>query len=1062
MWIVRLALRRPYTFAVLALLIGILGALTIVRTPTDIFPEINIPVVSVIWIYNGLSAQEMEGRVITISERAMTTTVNGIEHIESQSLNGSGIGAGVIRVFFQPDTPVESAVAEITAINQTVLKVMPPGITPPLILRYSATNVPILQLALQSPTLTEQQLFDYGLNFIRTQLATVQGAQVPLPWGGKSRQIMVDLDPTALYAKGLSPSDVSNAISAQNVILPAGTAKMGPTEYVISTNASPDVFDTLNHIPVRQDGNATVYLDDVAQVHDGYAIQTSMVHVDGRRSALLSVLKTAKASTLDIVQRVRDALPRIQATLPADLSVTPLFDQSVFVRAALNDVVREALLAAALTGLMILLFLGSWRSTLVIVVSIPLSILVSVIVFSAMGQTLNTMTLGGLALAVGILVDDATVEIENTNRNLAMGKPVTRAILDGAQQIAAPAFVSTLCICIVFVPVLFINGVAKYLFTPLALAVVLAMLASYFLSRTVVPTMVQYLLPAEAHLHQAEADHNEAVDGGWIWAVHQRFNRHFERFQGVYRRALQWSLSHRLVVIGAFVGLVVLSLGIFPLLGMDFFPVVDAGQFRLHVRCPAGTRIEETEARYAEVEKVIREVIPPEQIKIIIDNIGIPAGGINLAFSDVSIVSAADGEILVALNPDHASTFGYVSQLRSVLRQRFPDLIFFFQPADMVSQILNFGLPAPIDVQIVGRDPKNVGIAQDLVRRIAAIPGAVDVRLQQVVDAPTIGVDVDRRLAKQLGLTERDVAASLLVSLSGSVQTQPSYWLNKTNGVNYAVGVQTPQHLLDSVDALNSTPVVLPGQAQPQLLANLASTHRQTQASVISHYNVQPVLDVLASTQDGDLWSVAEGVQRVVDDIRPTLPRGSFISMRGQAEAMRSSFTTMAYGMLLAVVLVYLLMAVNFQSWMDPLIILMALPGAIAGVLWILWLTQTNISVPALMGAIMCIGVATSNSNLLVTFANDQRREGMQPLEAALEAGVVRLRPVLMTALAMILGMLPMSLGLGEGGEQNAPLGRVVIGGLLLATFATLIFVPVVYSGLRHRPVHHNTDPDLQ
>ena len=1060
MWIVRLALRRPYTFAVLALLIGILGTLTIARTPTDIFPNINIPVVSVLWIYNGLSAQEMEGRIVTISERAMTTTVNDIEHIESQSLNGAGIGAGVIRVFFQPDASIDAAVAETTAINQTVLKVLPLGTTPPFILQYSATNVPILQLALQSPTLNEQQLYDYGLNFIRTQLATVQGAQVPLPWGGKTRQIMVDLDPDALYAKGLSALEVSNAVSTQNVILPAGTAKMGPTEYVIRTNSSPDLFATLNDVPVRQDGAATVYLSDVAQVHDGFPPQTSMVHVDGRRSALLSVQKTPNASTLDIVQRVRDALPRIQATLPDDLQVTPLFDQSVFVRAALNGVLREAAIAAALTGLMILLFLGSWRSTLVILISIPLAILVSVIVFSAMGQTLNTMTLGGLALAVGILVDDATVEIENNNRNLAMGKPVTRAILDSAQQIATPAFVSTLCICIVFVPVVFITGVARYLFTPLALAVVLAMLASYFLSRTVVPTMVQYLLPAEAHLHQPG---HPVVGGGPIWSVHQRFNRHFERFQDGYRRALTWSLDHVWSVVAGFGALVVLSLGIFPLLGMDFFPSVDAGQFRLHVRCPAGTRIEETEIRYAAVEAVIRETIPADEIQMVIDNIGIPGGGVNLAFSDASIVSAADGEILVALNPEkHGSTPAYVGRLRTILRERFPDLVFFFQPADMVSQILNFGLPAPIDVQIVGRDPKNRDIARDLVRRIAAIPGAVDVRLQQVLDAPTINVEVDRRRARQLGFTEQDVASSLLVSLSGTSQIAPNYWLNLQNGVNYPIGVQTPQYRIDSMDALNSTPVIVPGQSQPQLLANVAATERQVQPSVISHYNIQPVLDVLAAVQDSDLWSVAEHVERVVDEVRPTLPRGSFITIRGQAEAMRTSFTTMAYGMVLAIVLVYLLMAVNFQSWIDPLIILMALPGAIVGVLWILWLTQTNISVPALMGAIMCIGVATSNSNLLVTFANDQRGEGKEALPAALEAGVVRLRPVLMTALAMILGMLPMSLGLGEGGEQNAPLGRVVIGGLLLATFATLFFVPVVYSRLRRQPVKTGIDPELQ
>ena len=750
--------------------------------------------------------------------------------------------------------------AETTAINQTILRVLPPGITPPFVLRYSATNVPILQLALESPTLSEQQLYDYGLNFIRTQLATVQGAQVPLPWGGKTRQIMVDLHPEALYAKGLSPIDVSNALGTQNVILPAGTAKMGPTEYVVRTNSSPDAFETLNDIPVRQDGPATVYLSDVAQVHDGFAIQTSMVHVDGQRSALLTVLKTAKTRRRSTsCSACAHALPRIQTTLPPDLEITPLFDQSVFVRAALNGVFIEAAIAAVLTGLMILLFLGSWRSTLVIVVSIPLSILVSIIVFSSMGQTLNTMTLGGLALAVGILVDDATVEIENVNRNFGMGKPITRAILDGAQQIAAPAFVSTLCICIVFVPVIFITGVAKYLFTPLALAVVLAMLASYFLSRTVVPTMVHYLLPAEAHLHQ---EGHSAVDGGWIWAVHQRFNHHFARLQAAYRRALAWSLDHARTVMLAFAALVVLSLSIFPLLGMDFFPSVDAGQFRLHVRCPAGTRIEETEVRYAEVEAVIRETIPSDEIQIVINNIGIPGGGVNLAFSDTSILSGADGEILVALNPEkHAPTPSYIERLRTILPQRFPDLVFFFQPADMVSQILNFGLPAPIDVQVIGRDPKNVEVARDLVRRIAAIPGAVDVRLQQVVDTPTIGIDVDRRLAKQLGFTERDVASSLLVSLSGIAQIAPSYWLNLQNGVNYAVGVQTPQYRIDSIDTLNSTPITVPGLPRPQLLANIAATQRDVQPAVISHYNIQPVLDVLTGVQGADLWSVSSAVR---------------------------------------------------------------------------------------------------------------------------------------------------------------------------------------------------------
>jgi len=1054
-WIVRLALRRPYTFVAMAFLIGILGALAIARMPVDIFPAINIPVVSVIWQYTGLSPREMEGRMVTISERAMTTTVNSIEHIESQSLNG----VSLIRIFFQPDAKIEAAVAEVTAINQTLLRIMPPGTTPPLVIRYSASNVPILQLALESAALSEQQIWDYGNNFIRTQLATVQGAQVPLPYGGKFRQVMVDLDPDALYAKGLSPADISAAINAQNVILPAGTAKIGKIEYNVRTNSSPNVLAALNEIPVKQIGGATVYLRDVAQVRDGYAVQTSMVHADGQRSALLTILKTPGASTLDIVQRVKDLLPRIETTLPPELEVKQLFDQSKFVRAALEGVFKEALVAALLTGLMILLFLGSWRSTLVIVVSIPLSILCSVIVLSLMGETLNVMTLGGLALAVGILVDDATVEIENTNRNLGMGKPVIRAILDGAQQIATPAFVSTICICIVFVPVVFITGAGRYLFTPLALAVVFAMLASYFLSRTVVPTMVRYLLPAEAELHLPGAE--ERADGGPIWNVHRRFNRRFEHFLRGYRASLTWALDHRAAVVVTFVGFVALSLVLFFQIGMDFFPNVDAGQFRLHVRCPAGTRIEETERSFNAVERVIREEIPADEINVILNNIGIPAGGLNVAFSDSSMVSAGDGEILVSLKPEHGSTLRYVRQLRKTLRERFPELTFFFQPADIVAQILNFGLPAPIDVQIVGRDPRNEGIAYELVRRIAAVPGATDVHLQQVTRYPEIDVDVDRWMAQQIGFTQRDVATSLLVSLSSSGQTAPNYWLDPKNGVNYGVAVQTPQYRIDSINALNNTPVVAPGQ-RPQLLTNVATTSRRVEAGVISHYNVQPVLDVMASADGADLWSVAAAVDGIIADVQAQLPRGTFVTMRGQAQSMRSSFTALAYGMILAVVLVYLLMAVNFQSWLDPLIILMALPGALAGVLWILLVTQTNISVPALMGAIMCIGVATANSNLVITFANEQRQEGLSARAAALAAGVTRLRPVLMTALAMILGMLPMSLGLGEGGEQNAPLGRVVIGGLAFATFATLFFVPVVYTMMRHKaPVTH-VPPELR
>jgi len=1058
MWIVRLALRRPYTFVVMALLIAIGGVLTIARTAIDIFPEINIPVISVIWAYSGLSPNEMEGRMVTISERAMTTTVNGIQHLESQSL----AGVGLIRVYFQPGTNIGAANAEVTAINQTLLRIMPPGTTPPLIIRYSASNVPILQLALQSATLTEQQLYDYGLNFIRTQLATVQGAQVPLPWGGKVRAMMVDLDPQALYAKGLSAADVSAALGAQNSILPAGTAKIGDIEYNIRTNASPAIVDALNDVPVKQIGPATVYLRDVAQVRDGFQVQTNQVHVDGRRSALLTVLKTPSSSTLDIVKRVKDALPRIQATLPPELEIKPLFDQSVFVRAAIEDVLREGVIASVLTGVMILLFLGSWRSTVVIVVSIPLAILCSIITFSLLGETLNVMTLGGLALAVGILVDDATVEIENTNRNLSMGKPVLRAILDGAQQIAMPAFVATLCICIVFVPVVFISGVAKYLFTPLAEAVVFAMLASYLLSRTVVPTMVRYLLPAEAHLHLPGAE-EKVTDAGPIWAVHRAFNRGFERFREGYAELLDWALDHRRPVLLGFAGFVGLSLLLYPLIGRDFFPNVDAGQLRLHVRAPTGTRLEESERRFAQVEDLIRGVIPAAEIDSVIDNIGLPPGGINLAFSDASLVTNADGEILVSLARKHGSTRKYAQKIRQELAARHPDLICFFASADIVSQILNFGLPAPIDVQIIGRDPRNLGIAEDLVRRIRTVPGAADVRLQQVPRYPELNVDVDRWLAAQVGFSEVNVAQSLLVSLSGTAQTQPNYWLNPKTGVNYPVIVQTPQRLVDSVDALNATPIALPGQERPQLLANVASIRRDTSPGVISHYNVQPVFDVLSGADRADLWSVLKGVQRIVDQVRPTLPRGTFIAIRGQADTMRTSFSALAGGMILAVVLVYLLMTVNFQSWLDPLIILGALPGALAGVLWMLFVTQTNISIPALMGAIMSIGVATSNSILVVQFANELRAEQQLDARAAAHAaGTTRLRPVLMTALAMILGMLPMSLGLGEGGEQNAPLGRVVIGGLALATLATLIFVPVVYSGLRRHAAITEIPPELR
>ncbi len=1049
MWIVRLALRRPYTFVVMAIVIALMGVVTIIRTPTDIFPEIDIPVVSVIWSYNGASPEEIERRFVTISERAMTTTVNGIEHIESQSLTG----VGVIKVFFQPGTKIEAAVAQVTAINQTILRIMPQGTTPPFVIRYSASNVPILQAALSSDTLSEQALYDLGLNFIRTRLATVQGAQVPLPYGGKARQIMVDLDIDALLARGLAPADVSAALNSQNVILPAGTAKFGSTEYSIRTNASPEVLDAFSDMPVAQRGASTIYLRDVAQVRDGFLPQVSMVHTDYSRSALLSILKSTGASTLDIVKRVKAALPAIQAGLPSELKIRPLFDQSVFVEAALDGVLKEGAIAAGLTGAMILLFLGSWRSTVIICVSIPLSIMVSIIVLSAIGQTLNTMTLGGMALAVGILVDDATVEIENIHRNLAMKKPLLQAILDGAQQIAVPAFVSTLAICIVFVPVVFISGAAKFLFVPLSLAVIFAMLASYVLSRTLVPTMVRYLLAREASIYA----HGEHASGrGPIWAMHRGFNALFEKLRGAYSVLLGWTLGNRGLAIGVFA----LSIGAAglaaPLVGQDFFPSVDSGQFRLHVRCPAGTRIEESERRFLAVQDRIRQLIPPDEISIILDNIGIPAGGVNLAFSDSATVSPADGEILVSLVPEHRNPTGmYVETLRRELPKDFPDCVFFFQPADIVSQILNFGLSAPIDIQVSGvARAENLALAREIERRVAKIPGAVDVHMLQVTDAPEMRIEVDRTRASQIGLNERDVASNLLISLSSSGQAAPNYWLNPKNGVNYAVAVQTPQYKMDSLDELRGTPLSIAGGAPPQLLTNVATTSRGSAPAVVSHYNVQPVYDVLASVSGTDLGTVGRQIDRVLAELKDKLPKGSSITVRGQLESMRSSFGGLTFGLVAAALLVYFLMVVNFQSWTDPFIIVTALPGALIGIVCMLLVTGTTFNVPSLMGAIMCIGVATSNSVLLVTFANDQRREGLSALDAAFAAGRVRLRPVLMTALAMIMGMLPMSLGLGEGGEQNAPLGRAVIGGLLVATATTLLMVPVFYSLLRRKPPH--------
>ncbi|HSS18019.1 MAG TPA: efflux RND transporter permease subunit [Candidatus Dormibacteraeota bacterium] len=1085
MWIVRLALRRPYTFTVAAILIVLMGIVTIPRMATDIFPKIDIPVVSVIWSFPGVAPEEMEKRFVTVTERAMTTTVNDIEHIESQSYNG----VSVIKVFFHEGAKVEAGVAQVTSITQTLLRILPPGTTPPLILQYSASNVPILQLGLTSKTLSEQQLYDLGLNFIRTQLATVQGAQVPLPYGGKSRQVMVDIDPQKLFGKGLSPADVSNALNAQNVILPAGTQKIGDREYNVRLNSSPELLQTLNDLPIKQVNNAMVYIRDVAHVRDGFAVQTNIVAQNRVRSALLTVLKSASASTLDIISQVKAALPRIKATLPPELDITQLFDQSIFVRAAINGVVKEGVIAACLTALMILLFLGSWRSTLVVATSIPLSILCSVIILSALGQTLNLMTLGGLALAVGILVDDATVEIENIHRNLAMKKPMVRAILDGASQIAVPAFVSTLCICIVFVPIFFLSGTARFLFQPLAMAVIFAMLASYLLSRTVVPTMVRFLL--REHLDEIDTSLAQSVEGsdggeekivnrspenptaprlsalgqifGFLSWIHEKFNHVFEKLRACYVNALRRCLEHRRLVFGAMGGMVLVSFALVPFLGRDFFPAVDAGQFRLHVRAPAGTRLESTQERFFQVGNAIREVIPPNEIQNVLDNIGLPSSGINLAFGDSSTISSADGEILVALNPNHKPTAQYVRILREKLHRDFPDMEFFFSAPDIVGQILNFGIPAPIDIQITGRDPKGYDIANEIKMRVAQIPGAVDTHVHQLVHGPDLRVNVNRTRAEQIGLTQNNVAQTMLISLSSSGQTAPNYWLNFQNGVNYQVAVQTPQYKMDTLQDLKNTPVVAPNLPRPELLGNLATVERRESPVIVNHYNVQPVFDVLANVQGRDLGGVADGVAKVVDSFKSKLPRGTFLSIRGQVQSMNSSFAGLGAGLIFAIVLVYFLMAVNFQSWTDPFIIIMALPGALCGIIWMLFITGTTLNVPSLMGAIMAIGVATANSILIVTFANDERcaHENKNAFDAALAAGFTRLRPVIMTALAMIIGMLPMSLGLGEGGEQNAPLGRAVIGGLLVATVTTLFFVPVVYSLLRKKEFTCDEDEEF-
>ena len=1054
MWIVRLALRRPYTFVVAALVLLLLTPFVLLRTPTDIFPSINIPVVSIVWTYTGLDAQEIEQRINYNEERSLTTTVNDIEHIESNAYNG----IGVIKVFFREGTSVDAGVAQVTAISQTIIRSLPPGTTPPLIIRYSASTVPILQYSISSPKLSEQEIFDLSANQIRVGLATVWGAAMPWPYGGKTRLVSVDLDLAALKAKNLAPVDVVNAVNAQNLIFPSGTAKIGGTEYPVELNTSPKEIGELSDLPIKTVDGAVIHLSDVAQVRDGYQPQQNVVRNEGLRGALLTVYKTGAASTLDVVDGIKKALPRVLSGLPPDLTVKEFSDQSVFVRSAITGVVREGIIAAALTALMILLFLGSWRSTLIIALSIPLSVLTSIAILSALGETINLMTLGGLALAVGILVDDATVAIENIHRHMASGKALEDSILDGAQEIAMPAFVSTLCICIVFVPMFFLTGVAHYLFVPLAEAVVFAMLASYVISRTLVPTLVMWFYRNVEHY----AEHTGS-SAPWLRpfsAIQTRFERGFDRFRQGYRLLLGGLLHHRGIFAVVFLVFCLGSLGMIPELGQDFFPSVDAGQFRLHVRARSGTRIEETAKLVDEIEAKIRREIPDDEFRGMLDNIGIPASSINLTYNDSGLLGTGDADILVSLKPEHRPTRDYMKRLRLGLSRDFPGITFYFLPADIVSQSINFGLPAPLDVQVVGRDQaRNREIAAKLAEQIRQVPGAVDVRVQQPGDLPKLQFTIDRIKASEMGLAERDVANSVLLSLSGSGQVQPVYWMNPENGIQYLVNIRVPEHRMDSLSALNSIPInaSVPGRGDVQLLANLAEFHRTAGPPVISHYNIVPVIDVFGGVSGRDLGGVLRDVKPLIAQAEKELPRGSFIMLRGQAQTMSSSFRGLGIGLVMAMVLIYLLLVVNFQSWLDPFIIITALPGALAGVAWALHITLTTLSVPALMGAIMSLGVATANSVLVVTFARTALQQGEDPLTAAWQAGVSRLRPVLMTAAAMVIGMFPMALSLGEGGEQNAPLGRAVIGGLVLATLATLFFVPVVFS-LLHRPAEVTAD----
>ncbi|WP_158790721.1 efflux RND transporter permease subunit [Granulicella sp. L60] len=1049
MWIVRLALDRPYTFIVASILILVLGFSAIATTPTDIFPNIDIPVVTVIWTYSGLPAKEMEQRVTTFSEFVMAT-VNDVKAIDSQTTSG----ASVIKISFQPQVRIDAAMSQVGAGVNSIRFRMPSGVNPPWILRFSASTVPIIQLALSSDTLSESEIYDYGLFRIRQQLSTVPGTLLPTPYGGVARQIMVDLDQNALLAKGLTPIDVTAAINSQNVTLPSGTAKIGNSEYTVSTNSSPVDALSLNDVPIKTVNGSLVYMRDVAHVRDGWSVQQNVARANGKPAALLAIMKTGSVSTLDIVNQIKnDVLPASRAAAPKGLKITELFDQSIFVKASIVGVLREGVIAASLTALMILLFLGSWRSTLIIAISIPLSILSSIIVLSAMGETMNTMTLGGLALAIGILVDDATVTIENIHRHMD-GQPLRQAVLIGASEIATPTLVSTLTICIVFVSVVFLTGPAKYLFTPMALAVVFAMLASYVLSRTLVPVLVNFFLGAEHSIdNHTSADNAKARSRSIFGRINDRFNEGYLWVQNRYTRALETVLDNRRPALIASIAIMSTAFFLLPFVGKDFFPSVDAGQIKLHIRARPGTRIESTKVLFSQVEEQIRKTIPADETELIMDNIGLTPETFNYAFGDGATISSADGEVLIALNEKHhGPTQKYVKQLRSQLQKQFPDLTFFFQPADMVTQILNFGLPSPIDVQIRGYDPANYEVARHLRERLATVPGAVDVHMHQVVNAPDLHLDIDRVRAAQFGLTQQDVANSIYISLSSSSAVQPNFWLDPKMGITYSVAAQTPQYDINSINALQNTPIPMQTLSnRTEVLGNMATLTPAVLPVVINHHNGAPVFDIYANTQDSDLGSVATKVNRIVKEESKNLPPGTTIVVRGQVESMNEAFNRLGLGLAFAALLVYLLMVVNYQSWLDPFIIICALPGAFCGIVWALFLTQTTFNVPSLMGAIMSIGVATANSILLVTFANELRAKGIAPLEAAITAGYTRLRPIIMTAFAMIIGMLPMALGIGEGGEQNAPLARAVIGGLTVATFATLFFVPLMFTLIHGR-----------